>query len=46
MQSHNWVRLRIHQMEPDVYQIGNSLEEALELRREHAELCTKLNVSD
>jgi len=45
LQSHEWIRVRIQQMEPDLMEVGSTLEEAKQLRREHDELLTKLNVS-
>jgi len=33
-------------MEPDLMEVGSTLEEAKQLRREHDELLTKLNVSN
>jgi len=33
-------------MEPDLMEVGATLEEAKQLRREHDELLTKLNVSN
>ncbi len=45
LQGNNWVRLRVQQMEPDSNRIGDNLEEAIELRREHAELCANMSVS-
>ena len=44
-QSHDWIRVRIQQMEPDLMEVGTTLEEAKALRREHEELLAKLNVS-
>ena len=44
VQSHEWIRVRIQQMEPDLMEVGSTLEEAKQLRREHDELLTKLNV--
>ena len=44
-QSHDWIRVRIQQMEPDLMEVGTSLEEARALRREHDELLRKLDVS-
>jgi len=38
------MRVRIQQMEPDLMEVGGTLEEAKQLRREHDELLTKLNV--
>ena len=45
LQSHDWIRVRIQQMEPDLMEVGSSLEESMQLRREHDELLYKLNVS-
>ena len=45
-QSNEWIRVRIQQMEPDLMEVGSSLEEARALRREHDELLMKLNVSN
>ena len=45
-QSNEWIRVRIQQMEPDLMEVGSTLEEALQLRREHDELLMKLNVSN
>ena len=44
-QSNEWIRVRIQQMEPDLMEVGASLDEARALRREHDELLVKLNVS-
>ena len=44
-QSNEWIRVRIQQMEPDLMEVGSTLEEAKALRREHDELLMKLNVS-
>ena len=44
-QSHDWIRVRIQQMEPDLMEVGTTLDEAKSLRREHEELLAKLNVS-
>ena len=44
-QSHDWIRVRIQQMEPDLMDVGSTLEEAKALRHEHDELLMKLNVS-
>ena len=45
LQSNEWIRVRIQQMEPDLMDVGATLEEAKALRREHDELLLKLNVS-
>ena len=45
MQSNDWVRVRIQQMEPDLMEVGSNLEEAKQLRREHDDLLYKLGVS-
>ena len=44
-QSNDWIRVRIQQMEPDLMEVGATLDEAIALRREHDDLLTKLNVS-
>ncbi len=44
-QSNDWIRVRIQQMEPDLMEVGSSLEEARALRAEHDQLLMKLNVS-
>ncbi|XP_046554795.1 uncharacterized protein LOC124264120 [Haliotis rubra] len=41
-ESGEWIRVRVHQMEPDLLEVGATLEEALQLRREHDELLSKL----
>jgi len=43
LKSHDWIRVRIQQMEPDLMEVGATLEEAKVLRREHDELLMKLN---
>lgn len=45
LQSHDFIRVRIQQMEPDIMEVGATLEEARTLRREHDEILLKLNVS-
>ena len=45
LQSNDWVRVRIQQMEPDLMEVGSNLEEAKQLRREHDDLLYKLGVS-
>lgn len=45
LQSHDFIRVRIQQMEPDIMEVGATLEEARNLRREHDEILLKLNVS-
>ncbi|ESO86305.1 hypothetical protein LOTGIDRAFT_167354 [Lottia gigantea] len=40
--SGEWIRVRVHQMEPDLVDVGATLEEALQLKREHDELIIKL----
>ena len=45
MQSNEWIRVRIQQMEPDLMEVGSNLEEAKQLRREHDDLLYKLGVS-
>uniref|UniRef100_A0A1I8GNE9 Ig-like domain-containing protein n=1 Tax=Macrostomum lignano TaxID=282301 RepID=A0A1I8GNE9_9PLAT len=37
-----WIRVRIQQMDPDLYDIGASLEEAMEMQRVHEQLRYKL----
>ena len=44
-QSNEWIRVRIQQMEPDLMDVGSTLEDARALRQEHDELLMKLNVS-
>jgi len=44
LRSHDWIRVRIQQMEPDLMEVGSSLEESMQLRREHDELLYKLNL--
>ena len=44
-QSAEWIRVRVHQMEPDLMDVGASLEEALQLQREHEELLARLKVN-
>jgi len=46
LKSHDWIRVRIQQMEPDLMDVGSTLEEAKILRREHDELLTKLNLKE
>lgn len=45
LQSSEWVRVRVHQMEPDLMDVGSNLEEALQLQREHDQLIARLKVS-
>ena len=40
-----WIRVRVHQMEPDLMEVGSTLEEALQLQQEHDQLLSKLQVS-
>ena len=44
LQSSEWIKVRIQQMEPDLMEVGTTLEEAKQLRREHDELLYKLGV--
>jgi len=39
-----WIRVRVHQMEPDLMEVGSNLEEALQLQTEHDQLLSKLQV--
>ncbi|XP_076451161.1 coiled-coil domain-containing protein 141-like [Babylonia areolata] len=41
-QSAEWIRVRVHQMEPDLMDVGSTLEEAIQLQREHQELLARL----
>ncbi|KAK3802346.1 hypothetical protein RRG08_034494 [Elysia crispata] len=43
-QSTEWVRVRVHQMEPDLMDVGSTLEEALQLQKEHEELMSRLKI--
>lgn len=43
-QSAEWIRVRVHQMEPDLMDVGSNLEEALQLQHEHQELLFRLKV--
>ena len=45
VQSAEWIRVRVHQMEPDLMDVGATLEEAIQLQREHMELLARLKVS-
>ncbi|XP_012936768.1 uncharacterized protein LOC101859779, partial [Aplysia californica] len=42
LRSSEWVRVRVHQMEPDLMDVGSTLEEAIQLQREHEELIARL----
>ncbi|CAL1540818.1 unnamed protein product, partial [Lymnaea stagnalis] len=42
LRSSEWVRVRVHQMEPDLMDVGSNLEEALQLQREHEQLIARL----
>ncbi|CAH1789041.1 unnamed protein product, partial [Owenia fusiformis] len=42
-ESHEWIRVRIQTMEPDLLDVGSNLEEALQLRQEHDDLLAKLH---
>ncbi|RUS90398.1 hypothetical protein EGW08_001893, partial [Elysia chlorotica] len=42
LRSTEWVRVRVHQMEPDLMDVGSTLEEALQLQKEHEELMSRL----
>ena len=44
-QSAEWIRVRVHQMEPDLMDVGSNLDEAVQLQREHEELLSKLKVN-
>lgn len=41
-----WIRVRVHQMEPDLMEVGSTLEEALQLQQEHDQLLTKLQAKE
>ena len=41
-----WIRVRVHQMEPDLMEVGSTVEEALQLQAEHDQLLSKLQVSN
>ncbi|XP_074642495.1 uncharacterized protein LOC141899810 [Tubulanus polymorphus] len=43
-ESHDWIRIRIQTMEPDLMEVGSSLDEALQLRKELDEICMKLSL--
>ncbi|XP_023933441.1 uncharacterized protein LOC106181372, partial [Lingula anatina] len=42
-ESNEWLRVRVNQMEPDLMEVGATLEEAIKLRQEHEELLHKLH---
>ncbi|KAJ8320413.1 hypothetical protein KUTeg_002000 [Tegillarca granosa] len=39
-----WIRVRVHQMEPDLMDVGSTLEEALQYQRDHYDMLNKLKV--
>ncbi|KAK3083136.1 hypothetical protein FSP39_014900 [Pinctada imbricata] len=41
-----WIRVRVHQMEPDLTDVGSTMEEALQLRQEHNEMLAKLKTKE
>ncbi|XP_060064415.1 titin-like, partial [Ylistrum balloti] len=41
-----WIRVRVHQMEPDLMDVGSTLEEALQYQREHNEMLAKLKAKE
>ncbi|VDI56857.1 titin [Mytilus galloprovincialis] len=41
-----WIRVRVHQMEPDLMEVGSTLEEALQYRQEHHEMLNKLKAKE
>jgi len=45
MQHHDSFQVRIHQLTPDLTDVGTSLDEAKTLRQEHQDLTAKLHVS-
>jgi len=45
MQHYDSFQVRIHQLTPDLTDVGTSLDEAKTLRQEHQELVAKLHVS-
>ncbi|BFZ21917.1 hypothetical protein BsWGS_24956 [Bradybaena similaris] len=46
LRSSEWVRVRVHQMEPDLMDVGSNLEEALQLKQEHDQLIGRLKAKE
>lgn len=46
LRSGEWIQVRVHQMEPDIMDIGTNLEEARQLHQEHIGLLSQLKAKE